>query len=158
VWRHLAALEDIQLSSETAVAARYDGDLWRSAAAERTCDRPTHDPGLAMTYDENLAARVRAILGESADVRERRMFGGLTFLVAGHMCCGIVDDTLMLRLNEDLANQALEKLHVRPMDFTGRPMKNIVYVDPPGCKGSRLRAWVETAAVHARSLPAKPIR
>ena len=61
-----------------------------------------------MTYDEELAARVRAILADDGDVREQRMFGGLTFLVAGHMCCGIVGETLMLRLNEDLANQALE--------------------------------------------------
>jgi TfoX/Sxy family transcriptional regulator of competence genes len=61
-----------------------------------------------MTYDEELAARVRAILADDGDVREQRMFGGLTFLVAGHMCCGIVGETLMLRMNEDLANQALE--------------------------------------------------
>ena len=110
-----------------------------------------------MAYDEKLAARVRAILGNGADVREQQMFGGLTFIVAGHMCCGIVGETLMLRLNEDLANQALEKRHVRPMDFTGRPMKNMVYIDPPGHRGRALRAWVETAAAHARSLPAKPI-
>ena len=109
-----------------------------------------------MAYDEKLAARVRAILGDGADVREQQMFGGLTFLVAGHMCCGIVGDTLMLRLNEDLANHALEKPHVRPMDFTGRPMKNMVYIDPPGLKGRALRTWVETAAAHARTLPAKP--
>ena len=110
-----------------------------------------------MPYDEKLAARVQAILADDGDVREQKMFGGLTFLVAGHMCCGIVGDTLMLRLNEDLANHALEKPHVRPMDFTGRPMKNMVYIDPPGLKGRALRTWVETAATHARTLPAKPI-
>jgi TfoX/Sxy family transcriptional regulator of competence genes len=110
-----------------------------------------------MAYDEHLAARVRALLSDRADVSERKMFGGLTFLVAGHMCCGIVGETLMLRLNEDLANQALEKPHVRPMDFTGRPMKNMVYIDPPGQKGRALRTWVETAATHATTLPARPI-
>ena len=110
-----------------------------------------------MTYDEELAARVRAILADDGDVREQRMFGGLTFLVAGHMCCGIVGETLMLRLNEDLANQELARPHVRPMDFTGRPMKNMVYIDPPGHKGRRLRTWVEIAAAHARTLPTKPM-
>jgi TfoX/Sxy family transcriptional regulator of competence genes len=110
-----------------------------------------------MAYDEKLADRVRAILGDYADIRERKMFGGLTFLVAGHMCCGIVGETLMLRLNEDLADRAVKKPHVRPMDFTGRPMKNMVYIDPPGHKGRRLRTWIETATAHARSLPAKPI-
>jgi hypothetical protein len=111
-----------------------------------------------MAYDEKLAARIRAILGDGPEVREQKMFGGLTFLVAGRMCCGIVGETLMLRLTEDLADQALEKFHVRPMDFTGRPMKNMVYVDPPGYRGRALRAWVETAAAHTRTLTAKPIR
>ncbi len=108
-----------------------------------------------MAYDEKLAARVRAILGDRGDVRGQKMFGGLTFMVAGHMCCGIVGDTLMLRLNETLANQALQIPHVRPMDFTGRPMKNMVYVDAPGVRGRALRTWVEEAATHARTLPAK---
>lgn len=109
-----------------------------------------------MAYDEKLAARVRAILGDRPDVREQKMFGGLTFMVAGHMCCGVVGDTLMLRLGEELANEALVKPHVRPMDFTGRPMKNMVYIDPPGLTGRALRTWVEKAATHAETRPAKP--
>jgi TfoX/Sxy family transcriptional regulator of competence genes len=76
-------------------------------------------------------------------------------MVGGHMCCGVVGDTLMLRLNEALANKALENPHVRPMDFTGRPMKNMVYIDPPGLTGRALRTWVEKAAAHAKTLPAK---
>lgn len=101
-----------------------------------------------MAYDEELAARIRAILGDRLDVREQTMFGGLTFMVAGHMCCGVVGDMLMIRLNEELANEALEKPHVRPMDFTGRPMKNMVYIDAPGLAGRALRTWVEKAAAH----------
>jgi len=108
-----------------------------------------------MAYDEELAARVRAILGGRSDVHEQKMFGGLAFMVAGHMSCGVVGDTLMLRLNEELANEALEKPHVRPMDFTGRPMKNMVYIDAPGLKGRALRTWVEKAATHATTRPAK---
>ena len=83
------------------------------------------------------------------------MFGGLCFTLRGNMVCGIVGDSLMLRLNEELADQALEKPHVRPMDFTGRPMKSMVYVDPPGLRGRALRGWVEKAIAHSMTLPAK---
>ena len=101
-----------------------------------------------MPYDEKLAARVQAILADDGDVREQKMFGGLTFLVAGHMCCGIVGETLMLRMNEDLANQALEKRHVRPMDFTGRPMSGMVYTEPSGLDDDALNRWLNRRSAH----------
>ena len=85
-----------------------------------------------MAFDETLADRVRDILAPQPGLGERKMFGGLCFTLRGNMVCGIVGDTLMLRLNETLADEALRKPHVRPMDFTGRPMRNMVYVDPPG--------------------------
>ena len=108
-----------------------------------------------MAYDETLAARVRDVLGPDPGLRERTMFGGLCFTLHGNMVCGIVGDTLMLRLTEPLADAALRRPHVRPMDFTGRPMRSMVYVDPPGLRGRALRAWVEKAAAHARTLPPK---
>ena len=111
-----------------------------------------------MVYDEQLANRIRQAFGTRNDITERKMFGGLAFMLDGHMCCGIVGQDLMLRLGKDGAAHALEQPHVRPMDFTGRPMKNMVYIDPPGHRGRALRAWVETAAAYARSLPAKPIQ
>lgn len=74
-----------------------------------------------MAYDEDLARRVRDALPDDAPIRERKMFGGLSFLFNGHMACGIVGDALMLRLGPDGAQQALNEPHVRPMDFTGRP-------------------------------------
>jgi hypothetical protein len=74
------------------------------------------------------------------------------------MVCGIVGDELMLRLNEELADAALTRPHVRPMDFSGRPMRSMVYVAPEGLRGRALRTWVEKAAGHARSLPPKPGR
>ena len=75
-----------------------------------------------MAYDEKLADRVRDILEGDPGVSERKMFGGLAFMVDGHMACGIAGDDLMLRLGAEGAEAALQKPHVRPMDFTGRPM------------------------------------
>ncbi len=108
-----------------------------------------------MAYDENLADRVRALLEADAGFSERKMFGGIAFMLAGHMCCGVVADDLMLRLGPDGADSALEHGHVRPMDFTGRPMSSMVFVAPAGLEGVSLRAWVEQAATFARSLPPK---
>ena len=78
-----------------------------------------------MAYDEKLADRVRDILEGDPGVSERKMFGGLAFMVDGHMACGIAGDDLMLRLGAEGAEAALQKPHVRPMDFTGRPMKGM---------------------------------
>jgi len=86
------------------------------------------------------------------------MFGGLAFLLGGHMFAGVVGNELMVRLGYDAAQQALERDHVREMDFTGRPMKNMIFVQPAGLRGTALRSWVTTAADHARSLPPKPPR
>ena len=108
-----------------------------------------------MAFDETLAGRVRDILVSDSGLGERKMFGGLCFTLHGNMICGIVGNTLMLRLNETLAVEALRKPHVRPMDFTGRPMRTMVYVDPGGLRGRALRTWVETAANHGRTLPPK---
>ena len=60
-----------------------------------------------MAFDEKLAARVRKLLADRSDVTERRMFGGLTFMVRGHMCCGAQGDELILRLGPDGADEAL---------------------------------------------------
>jgi TfoX/Sxy family transcriptional regulator of competence genes len=110
-----------------------------------------------MAYDEDLAYRVRAVLPQGAAVTERQMFGGLTFMLSGHMFCGIVKDTLMLRLGPEATDRALRQPHVRPMDFTGRPMKGMVFVDPAGLHGDALRQWVGAAADYARGLPPKHV-
>jgi hypothetical protein len=109
-----------------------------------------------MAYDEDLADRVRAAIPRGADVSERKMFGGLAFLLNGHMFVGVVGNELMVRLGYQAAQQALERDHVREMDFTGRPMKNMIFVQPPGLRGPALQNWVTAAADHARSLPPKP--
>ena len=67
------------------------------------------------------------------------MFGGLAFMLGGRMFCGIVKDSLMARLGPEAACRALDQPHVRPMDFTGRPMKGMVFIDPQGLQGDALR-------------------
>ena len=111
-----------------------------------------------MAYDERLADRVRGLLADDPGLNERKMFGGLAFMLDGNMCGGIVGDRLMLRLGADLAEQALGQPNVQPMDFTGRPMSGMVYIAPEGLRGKALRPWVEQAAGFARTLPPKAPR
>ena len=108
-----------------------------------------------MAYDERLAVRVRRVVADTSGVSERKMFGGLAVLVDGNMACGVVGDRLMLRLGRVGAEEALRRPNVRPMDFTGRPMTGMVYVEPAGLRGVALRNWVERAVAHARPFPPK---
>ena len=111
-----------------------------------------------MPYDEKLANRVRDVLVTEDGVTERKMFGGLAFMLRGHMVCGVCGadgEDLMLRLGADAAERALERPHVRPMDFTGRPMAGMVYVGPEGLRGAGLRRWVGKAVGFVASLPPK---
>lgn len=108
-----------------------------------------------MAYDEALAARVRALLASRSDVSERKMFGGLTFMVAGNMCCGVNGDELIVRLDPEREDEALARPHARPMDFTGRPMRGFVTVQPEGLEGAELDRWVRDAVARAASLPPK---
>ena len=102
-----------------------------------------------MAYDEQLAARVRDLLRERTDVSERKMFGGLAFMVGGHMACGVLRDELIVRV--DPTSEAASLPHARPFDFTGRPTRGMVYVAPSGvATEDDLRDWVE------RSLAAAP--
>jgi TfoX/Sxy family transcriptional regulator of competence genes len=96
-----------------------------------------------MAYDEQLAARIRDTLAARADMTERRMFGGLAFLRDGRMCCGVVGQDLMVRVVEDEMPSVLRRPHVRPMDFTGRPLRGFVYVAPSGvATDDALGEWI----------------
>jgi TfoX/Sxy family transcriptional regulator of competence genes len=109
-----------------------------------------------LAYDEGLAQRIRERLEERTDVEERRMFGGLAFLVHGNMAAGIVKDELMVRVGPAAYDAALREPHARPMDFTKRPMKGLVYVAPPGfAEDADLARWLERGLAFAASLPAK---
>ena len=109
-----------------------------------------------MAFDEALADRIRDALAPRQEVSERRMFGGIAFMIAGNMACGVIGDDLMVRLGAEDAEKALAEPHVRPMDFTGKPMKTAIYVDPEGtADDAALAAWVEAGADFAASLPPK---
>jgi TfoX/Sxy family transcriptional regulator of competence genes len=108
-----------------------------------------------MAYDEQLAARIRTLLADRTDVSERKMFGGLTFMISGNMCCGVNRNELILRLDPDREDEALARPHARPMDLTGRRMRGFVTVQPDGLKGDRLKQWVQDAVARAEALPPK---
>lgn len=100
-----------------------------------------------MAYDERLAERVRgALAARNCRFEEKPMFGGLCFLVAGKMCLGVADGRLMVRLDPDTQDDALARPGCKPMDFTGRPMRGFVFVEPAGTATERrLASWVERA-------------
>ena len=109
-----------------------------------------------MAYDTHLADRVRSLLNRRLEFSERKMFGGICFMLGGNMCCGVTTTELMLRLGPEGAAEALSEPHTREMDFTGRSIKSMIYVEPEGYQTEEaLRRWVERAATFAASLPAK---
>jgi len=109
-----------------------------------------------MAYDEALANRVRDILAPRAELSERKMFGGVAFMIGGNMAVGVIDDDLMVRLDPADAERALGEEHARPMDFTGRPMKGMVFIDSSGTAADEdLVDWVDAGAAFAASLPPK---
>lgn len=109
-----------------------------------------------MAYDEKLAVRVRTALAGRDDVVEKHMFGGTAFMVRSRMSCGIVGSTLMVRLAPAEADRLLNEPNVHPMDFTGRPMRGFLYVDPAGIRtAAMLRQWVERATAYAEAQPVK---
>ena len=112
-----------------------------------------------MAYDDRVAQRVRDALAKHPDVSEKKMFGGLAFLLHGHMCCGVVGDELMVRVGPAAYEAALARPHAREMDFTGKPLRGFVYVAPAGfATKDDLSAWVARAAECVASLPAKQRR
>lgn len=107
-------------------------------------------------YDEHLAERIRAILGPRSDVVEKRMFGGLAFMVRGHMSVGITRRDLLVRVGAQAWETAVALPGARPMDFTGTPLRGFVYVSPRAVADRRgLAAWVNRGVAFAESMPRK---
>lgn len=109
-----------------------------------------------MAYDEGLAERIRGVLGESTDFAERKMFGGLAFMVRGNMCLGVLGETVMARVGKPRYAEMLSRRFVREMDFTGKPMTGYVFVDPEGvAEDNDLVELVEVCLEFNASLPQK---
>lgn len=109
-----------------------------------------------MAFDEGLAERIRNLLRDQNNVVEKKMFGGLCFMVSGHMAVGIVNDKLMARVGPDRYEESLSKPHALKMDFTGRPMKGMIYVTPEGVqKDQDLKLWLDTCLSFTSSLTPK---
>jgi TfoX/Sxy family transcriptional regulator of competence genes len=109
-----------------------------------------------MAYDEELAERIRRVLKRRRGVAEKKMFGGLSFLVSGNMACGVVGKEICVRVGPDAYETALSHPHAREVDFTGKPLRGMVYVSAKGIRSDAdLKTWVDRGLAHARSLPAK---
>ncbi len=109
-----------------------------------------------MSYDETLAQRIRRIIGKRRGAIEKKMFGGLAFMLDGRMCCGIIGRDLMVRVGPERYEEALARPHTRPMDFTGRPLTGFVYVAPAGYRSDvALRSWIRWCVAFVSTLPAK---
>ena len=109
-----------------------------------------------MAYDRQLAMQVRAALSKEETMTEREMFGGIGFMVAGNMACGVTGDDLIVRVGPDNYESALNEAGVSEFDMTGRPMRGWVVVESAAMPtDSELRRWVQRGVTFARTLPAK---
>ncbi len=108
-----------------------------------------------MAYNEELARGIAAIVGVRDDVAEKKMFGGVAYMIQNKMACGIVRDDLMARIGPEEHDAALAEPNVRPMDFAGRPMKGMIYVSPEGWRDPAILAkWVNMSVAFVLTLPA----
>lgn len=109
-----------------------------------------------MTYSEELANRVRGLLKGKDELSEKKMFGGLCFMINGNMFCGVTKENLVVRVGKEAYEDALARPGVKPMDFTGRPLSGFVYIDPDGYRTKQsLLTWVNKGFEFASSLPPK---
>lgn len=109
-----------------------------------------------MAFDEGLAERIRDVLRDRPGVGEKKMFGGLAFMLRGYMFAGVLGDQLMARVGPESYAKALDQAHARPMDFTGRPMKGHVFVASPGIEADvALKKWIDSCVRFVESLPPK---
>lgn len=109
-----------------------------------------------MAYDEGLATRIRELIGHRRDITEKKMFGGLAFLLNGNMACGVIGDDLMVRIVPGETESALDEPGTRRFDMTGRPMKGWIVVEADAhAEDGQLRRWVDRGVTYAASLPPK---
>ena len=107
-----------------------------------------------MSYDEAVAVRIRRVLSRRKDVVEKRMVGGVSFIVRGNMCCGVTRDKLMVRVGPEARRRVLRKPHTEPMRFAGRPLAGFICVKPAGYRTDRaLSTWVQRGLDFVATLP-----
>lgn len=102
-----------------------------------------------------LAERLRKALAGRGGIGEKKMFGGVCFLLRGNMLCGTGQGKFMFRVGKDQDAAALARPGAKPMDITGRAMKGFVWVDPAKCDARALKAWLAMAEAYVGKLPAK---
>ena len=109
-----------------------------------------------MVYDEKVALRIRNVMAKQKGSDERKMFGGLSFFVNGKMCIGILKNDLVVRIDPKDSDKLLKMPHVRPMDFTGKPMKGFVYVAPKGYNTDKMLSfWIKNGIEFSKTLKKK---
>jgi TfoX/Sxy family transcriptional regulator of competence genes len=108
-----------------------------------------------MAYDEKLAERIRTALARTVGIVEKRMFGGIAFLLHGNMLVGVHKDALIVRIAPEETEHALRDANARIFDITGRPMKGWILVEPAGLSGNKLGKWIERALGFVSTLPSK---
>lgn len=105
--------------------------------------------------NEALAARMRKAFAGRRNIAEKKMFGGVCFLLRGNMLCGMGEDKFMFRVGKAQDAAALKRPGAKPMDITGRAMKGIVWVDPRRCDARALKRWIAMAEDYVGALPAR---
>lgn len=119
--------------------------------AEPTASSEDH-----MEFENDLERRIRGILSDKLHLETRKMFGGVCFLLRGHMLCGIAKGKFVARIGPDAYEEALQEPHVLPMDFTGKPLKGMVYVLPAGIQTNAvLTNWIDRSIEFVNQLPSK---
>jgi len=108
-----------------------------------------------MAADPHLADLMRQALGGRRGIVEKRMFGGICWMLHGNMLCGIAKDCFMFRVGRDLEEEALARPGTRIMDFTGKPMRGFVLVEPDAAEDAGLADWIAFAVRHVAALPPK---
>ena len=109
-----------------------------------------------MPFDENLAARIRKNLARKKGIEEKKMFGGIGFMLNGNMLVGVWKDSMIVRLGEEEGEEALLESHIKPFDISGRAMKGWAMVTPEGIEDDdQLKVWIQRATKFVGKLPGK---
>ena len=109
-----------------------------------------------MTFSERTVSQIRRVMQNTPGLTERTLYSGTAFMLQGNMCCGIIEDNLVVRVGPDTYDAALREPHTRPMDFTGRALPGFVYVERAGfANASSLREWIDRGMRFVHTLPPK---